>query len=290
MVQRKVNILGDSQLSYPNGALMCTSASVCMAVRLISGTVNLLNVDSYDKDILAQIEDTMRLASKVQELVQRGQTGSNSEQSSQGSKNRMTSVHEILSKLNIKSGDMNMGHYELMVCDQGINTSMHSWPSTTSSRETSGVSSSNSKSAGPRGRNGASGRSGGVNQIANAQEHALMYTPNSCYVHINMLPEFLISGPLDSGNVVACIITCNLHTVCVSCLQGVYTFFDSMPLVLSMGLNRLEISDLIHKHCGLPTSRSKKNHSVLHGNDFMADVTIMFRLHESPADLQQYKY
>lgn len=201
-----------SQTSYANGSLMCTSGSVCAAVGIVTGVIDLQN--DIDETIVHTTEAAMELASHAQGKVERlkGQRGSFGVHTNY-TPHAMLGAEEMLRELGINAKRKGIGLETFIICEEGGKTKLES----------------------------------GFTK----QDQPMLYIPESCFITLEHLPECIIHKDNEAPNGVACTLTCNDHTICIMYRDGLYALFDPMPAVMILKMNRQDLIKELFIKCNI---------------------------------------
>lgn len=197
--------IGRSQGSYKNGDLMCTSASMCMAMSIISQKINVCSDDGIN--LIKNINDVMNMASRAQGKIEvqmnnesRGGRDCYTQRNGEQVPHCMISAKDMLCKLGIDIKAIGIGVREYVMCAEGQNTHL---------------------------------------KLGN-EKFPFQYEASSCFIMPEHLPECLISTE-GYTYPLTCVLTSNGHSVCVTYANGRYSFFDPIPSIMIVDMNRTEL-------------------------------------------------
>lgn len=247
-----------SQSSYPNGAMMCTSGSVCVCVGIVTGVVD--PVAQTSDELSASVERVMETASDahgriedIKERRKRMRTGIITD--SEGSRGcHMVGAEEVLGVLNIDIERVGLAIESLIICEEGRATKFKEAADLTE------------------------------------EERAMpfQFVPESCMISLDHLASCLLPG--EDQRSLAATLTFDSHTIAVACCQETYSIFDPMPAIFLTGLSREEFENEIFARFDIPKCRgvSNRDDSVSKQTDLatslQADVTVFYVRARSQSD------
>lgn len=191
---------------------MCTTASLCMGVAILSARV----------DPSLQSDGKLRgAAAEVMRVAGTGHTHLSNKISKGANPSMQTGIDEILSHANIDLKTMGLVYKSYLITPQAGTASC----SYTDGKPT-------------------------LLQLAGEESPGLLYVPEHDFVPQSVIPEIMIPTQWSKETNVVAVLTCNGHSVMLAngkSMHG-YGFFDPLSGELMSNMDRFEIQDLIKEH------------------------------------------
>lgn len=200
------------QNEFSGGESMCTTASMCMGIAVLSGKVN--PDKQEDDELSAEMQETMCVAGKGHLNISQQITGGKCHST-------QTSIDDIIACANINLASMGLASKSYLI----------------------------SRDAGTRGFTMNDGEPTTLHAEPGKGSSGLLYNPKHDCVSPSTFPELLIPCSWDASSNVMAILTCNHHSVLL--LNGPatrgYAFFDPLSGHLITEMNRWEMQDTVSR-------------------------------------------
>lgn len=197
-----------SQSTFDSGALMCTSACVCVSVAAVTGVIG--PGSESDPELRRKVENIMGIASNAHAKIEKIKDSKRRRATDDGEPARrhyMVGAEEVLGLLDIDLEKAGLGVETLVICRDGQGTKFKRDEDRT--KEEARV--------------------------------PLKSMPESCLIGIDHLPDCLVARDGAEGCGLAATVTVDLHTIAVACSAGgVYSIYDPMPAAFVVGMTRAE--------------------------------------------------
>lgn len=201
-----------NQNAFEGGRSMCTTASMCMGVAILS--MKLVPSQQDDEDLKRCMTEVMQIAGTGHKNLSRRITNGTRE-------SVQASVDDVLLHANIDLQELGLVHRSYVIAQDA---------GTPSCQITDGKPAQMRLSGGP--------------------VEVLLYSPEQDFIPPSIVPEAMIPSKWDMPSSVVAVLTCKGHSVMLANGKSTdgYCYFDSLSGELITGMNRHEMHQLITDH------------------------------------------